>query len=102
MCYSSNQEAMIMTLKELLEDENTTIENMQSYFKSVGLSHVNRRDLDKIIDRFGLTIFGLTCFSEVYKVVLERETSSTMRLWTYIIGTATIIYTLMTFIMLLK
>ena len=91
-----------MTSKELLEDNNTSIDNMQSYFKTVGLGHVNRKDLDKIIDKFGLTIFGLSCFSEVYKVVLERETSSTMRLWTYIIGTATIVYTIMTFIMLLK
>jgi hypothetical protein len=91
-----------MTLRELLDDEDTSIENMQSYFKTVGFGHVNRKDLDRIIDRIGLTIFGLTCFSEVYKVVLERETSSTMRFWTYIIGTATIVYTVMTFMMLLK
>ena len=93
---------MILTLKELLGDNNTTIDNMQSYFKTVGPGYVNRKDLDKIIDKFGLTIFGLSCFSEVYKVVLERETSSTVRFWTYIIGATTIVYTVINFIMLLK
>lgn len=91
-----------MTLAELLSHEASSIEDMEKYFKTVGLNHVKRSDLDRIIDKFGLVVFKLNCFSEVYKVVLERETSKRMHTWTYIIGIMTILYTVMTFIMLFK
>ena len=91
-----------MTLTELLSHEDSSIEDMEKYFKTVGLNHVNRNDLDRIIDKFGLVVFKLSCFSEVYKVVLERETSKRMHTWTYIIGIMTILYTVMTFLMLSK
>jgi hypothetical protein len=42
-----------MTLQKLLRDENTNVENVQNYFKTLGLGYVNRKDLDKIIDRSG-------------------------------------------------
>ena len=91
-----------MTLAELLNHDDSSIEDMEKYFKTVGLNHVKQDDLDKIIDKFGLVVFKLNCFSEVYKVVLERETSKRMHTWTYIIGIMTILYTIMTFIMLFK
>jgi hypothetical protein len=91
-----------MTLAELLSYEASSIEDMEKYFKTVGLNHVKREDLDRIIDKFGLVVFKLNCFSEVYKVVLERETSKRMHMWIYIIGVMTILYTIMTFIMLFK
>lgn len=91
-----------MTLEELLSHETSSIEDMEKYFKTVGLNHVRRFDLDRIIGKFGLVVFKLNCFSEVYKVVLERETSKRMHTWTYIIGIMTILYTVMTFIMLFK
>ena len=79
-----------MTLEELLNHEASSIEDMEKYFKTRGLNHVKREDLDRIIDKFGLVVFKLNCFSEVYKVVLERETSKRMHTWTYIIGIMTI------------
>ncbi len=91
-----------MTLEELLNHEESSTEDMEKYFATVGLTHVKKKDLDMIIEKFGLVIFKLYCFSEVYKIVLENETSSTMHRWTYIIGTMTILYTIMTFIMLFK
>lgn len=91
-----------MTLEELLIRESSNYDDMEKYFKTVGIDHVTKKDLDKIINKFGLIVFKLSCFSEVYKVVAENETSKTMRLWTYIIGIMTILYTLMTFMMLLK
>ena len=91
-----------MTLTELLSHKDSSIEDMEKYFKTVGLNHVNRYDLDRIIDKFGLVVFKLNCFSEVYKVVLERETSKRMHTWTYIIGIMTILYTIMTFLMFFK
>lgn len=91
-----------MSLDELLNLKEYGPEDLEKYFSSVGLNHVRKRDLDKIIDKFGLVIFKLYCFSEVYKIVLENETSSIMHKWTYIIGVMTILYTIMTFIMLLK
>ena len=91
-----------MTLEELLEHEETHIEDMEKYFATVGLKHVNKRDLDRIIEKFGLVVFKLYCFSEVYKIVLERETSRNMRRWTYLIGVMTVLYTVLTFIMLLR
>lgn len=93
---------MSMTLDELLSHKTSNLEDMEKYFSTVGINHVKRKDLDKIIDKFGLVVFKLNCFSEVYKVITENETSKTMRRWTYIIGTMTILYTVMTFIMLLK
>ncbi len=91
-----------MTLEELLNHEASSIEDMEKYFKTVGLNHIDRRELDRIIDKFGLVVFKMNCFSEVYKIVLERETSRRMHNWTFIIGVMTVLYTVMTFIMLMK
>lgn len=91
-----------MTLDELLNLEEYGPEDLEKYFSSVGLAHVRKKDLDKIINKFGLVIFKLYCFSEVYKIILENETSRTMHKWTYVIGIMTILYTIMTFLMLIK
>jgi len=88
-----------MTLDELLNREDSSTEDLEQYFRTVGLNHVKRKELDKIIDRFGLVVFKLYCFSEVYKIVLERETSRRMHTWTIIIGIMTVIYTVMTFLL---
>ncbi|HEY5562886.1 MAG TPA: hypothetical protein VIK72_14220 [Clostridiaceae bacterium] len=55
-----------MTLEELLSHEESSTKNMGKYFATVGLTHVKKKDLDRIIERFGLVIFKLYCFSEVY------------------------------------
>jgi hypothetical protein len=91
-----------MTLEELLNRENSSTEDLEFYFRTVGLNYVTRRVLDKIIDKFGLVVFKLYCFSEVYKIVLERETSRRMHTWTIIIGIMTVIYTVMTFLLYFK
>jgi hypothetical protein len=91
-----------MTLDELLNREDSSTEDLEQYFRTVGLNHVKRKELDKIIDRFGLVVFKLYCFSEVYKIVLERETSRRMHTWTIIIGIMTVIYTVMTFLLYFK
>lgn len=91
-----------MSIEELLRLEEYTSEDLERYFSSIGLNHVKKKDLDKTIEKFGISVFKLYCFSEVYKIVSERETSQIMHTWTYIIGIMTILYTLMTFIMLFK
>ena len=91
-----------MTLDELINREASTIEDMELYLKTIGINHVRRRELDKIIDKFGLVVFKLSCFSEVYKVALERETSKRMHAWTLVIGVMTVLYTLMTLFMLIR
>lgn len=91
-----------MTLEQLLEDETTTTKNLEAYFKTVGINNLDRKKLDKIINKFGVVVFKMYCFSEVYKIVLERETSRRMHTWTYVIGIMTIIYTGVTILMLLK
>ena len=91
-----------MSLDELLSRNDTTTDDLEQYFKTVGLNHVKRKSLDRIIDRFGLVVFKLYCFSEVYKIILERETSRRMHLWTIVIGVMTVLYTTITFIMLFK
>jgi hypothetical protein len=91
-----------MTLDELLHRESSTIEDMEHYFKTIGINHVNRKDLDQIIEKFGLVVFKMSCFSEVYKITLERETSRRMHSWTIVIGVMTVLYTLMTLVMLIK
>lgn len=91
-----------MTLDELLNLESSTIECMEHYFKTIGINHVKRKDLDKIIEKFGLVVFKMSCFSEVYKITLERETSKRMHAWTLVIGVTTVIYTAMTLIMLIR
>lgn len=91
-----------MTLAELLNSEDTELECMQQYFKTVGLKHVKRKDLDKIIEKYGLVVFKMSCFSEVYKIIIERETSKRMHYWTLVIGIMTIVYTIITFLMLIK
>lgn len=69
-----------MTLEVLLSHETSNLEDMEQYFRTVGLNPMNRKDLDRIIDKFGLVIFKMNCFSEVYKIVLERETSKRMHI----------------------
>ena len=91
-----------MTLEELLDNDEARIDDMEKYFATVGLKHVNKKNLDQIIEKFGLVVFKLYCFSEVYKIVLENETSKNMRRWTYLIGVMTVLYTLLTLIMLLR
>lgn len=91
-----------MILEKLLEDEQATTENLEEYFKTVGISNIDRKTLDKIIERFGVVVFKMYCFSEVYKIVLDRETSRRMHTWTYVIGVMTIIYTVLTLLMFLK
>lgn len=91
-----------MTLNELLNKESSTIDDMEHYFKTIGINHVKREYLDKIIEKFGLVVFKMMCFSEVYKIVLERETSRRMHSWTIVIGVMTVLYTLMTLVMLIK
>lgn len=91
-----------MTLEELLKHDEARIDDMEKYFATVGLKHVNKKDLNRIIEKFGLIVFKLYCFSEVYKIVQENETSKNMRRWTYLIGIMTILYTVLTFIMLFR
>lgn len=91
-----------MTLEELLKEETATPQNFEDYFKTVGMKHINRYNLDIIIDKFGVVVFKMYCFSEVYKLVLERETSKRMHTWTYVIGIMTIVYTFLTVLMLIK
>lgn len=91
-----------MTLEELLNHDEASIDDMEKYFATVGLKHVDKKNLDQIIEKFGLVVFKLYCFSEVYKIVLENETSKNMRRWTYLIGVMTVLYTVLTLIMLLK
>jgi len=91
-----------MLLEELLSKEKVEVPDLENYFATVGLNNVKKKDLDRIIEKFGLVIFKLYCFSEVYKVVLENETSHRMHIWTLIIGIMTILYTIMTFLMLIK
>lgn len=91
-----------MTLEDLLNKESSTIDDMEHYFKTIGINNVKRKNLDQIIDKFGLVVFKLSCFSEVYKVALERETSRRMHSWTIVIGVMTVLYTLMTLVMLIK
>jgi hypothetical protein len=91
-----------MTLDELLHREDSSTEDLEQYFRTVGLNHVTRRELDRIIDRFGLVVFKLYCFSEVYKIILERETSRRMQAWTIVIGIMTVLYTVMTFLTFFK
>lgn len=91
-----------MTLEELLKDEAASTKNMEDYFKTVGIEHINRKNLDKIISKFGVVVFKMYCLSEVYKIVLERETSMRMHTWTYVIGTMTILYTITTILMYFK
>ncbi|MDD2371533.1 MAG: hypothetical protein PHQ32_05975 [Firmicutes bacterium] len=91
-----------MTLEDLLNEEDATPTNFENYFKTVGIKHINRENLDMIIDKFGVVVFKMYCFSEVYKLVLERETSKRMHTWTYVIGIMTIVYTVLTILMFLK
>ncbi len=91
-----------MTLGELLKEENATPNNFENYFKTVGIKHINRENLDMIIDKFGVVVFRMYCFSEVYKLVLERETSKRMHIWTYVIVIMTIVYTVLTILMFIK
>jgi hypothetical protein len=91
-----------MILEELLSKNEASSADLESYFSTVGLNNVTKRDLEKIINKFGLVIFKLYCFSEVYKIVLENETSRTMHRWTFVIGIMTVLYTIMTFLMLIK
>jgi hypothetical protein len=93
---------MQMTLDELLNHDEASIDDMEKYFASVGLRNVKKKDLDQIIERFGPVVFKLYCFSEVYKIVLENETSRNMHRWTYIIGVMTVLYTFLTFLMLFR
>ncbi len=91
-----------MTLEELLCCQVTTIEDLEKYFAAVGINHVKKKDLDRIIEKFGMVVFKLNCFSQVYQVISERETARVMHNWTLVIGVMTILYTVMTFLMLIK
>jgi uncharacterized membrane protein len=91
-----------MTFDELLSSGSASIEDMEHYFKTIGINHVSRKQLDKIIGKFGLVVFKMNCFSEVYKIVLERESSRRMHTWTFVIGVMTVLYTAMTLIMLMR
>lgn len=91
-----------MTLEELLKDQTASTNNMEDYFKTVGIENINRKNLDKIIQKFGVVVFKMYCFSEVYKIILDRETSKRMHTWTYVIGIMTILYTLLTLLIYFK
>jgi hypothetical protein len=47
-----------MTLAELLNHDDSSIEDMEKYFKTVGLNRVKRDDLNRIIDKFGLIVLS--------------------------------------------
>ena len=91
-----------MLLNEIISQENAKMDDLAQYFKTVDMSHVTHRELDKITNRFGLVVFKLQCFSEVYKIVIERETSKRFQKWTIAVGVMTILYTIMTFLLFFK
>jgi len=91
-----------MSLQDLLDSQESCIEDMEKYFGTVGLNNIKKKELDLIIDKFGLVVFKMNCFSTVYNVVLENETSKIMHMLTYVIAIMTIIYTILTFIMVFK
>lgn len=51
-----------MTLEQLLEDETTTTKNLEAYFKTVGINNLDRKKLDKIINKFGVVVFKCIVF----------------------------------------
>lgn len=91
-----------MTLKELLEKDIGLYdfpEEFKNYVKSTGLNKVRKKDLDTIIEKFGVVIFNMTEFSDTYKLVSSDETNRTMQGWTKAIGYLTIAIAIMTLIM---
>ena len=48
-----------MTLEQLLSHEESSTENMEKYFTTVGLTHIKKKDLDMIIEKYGLVILIL-------------------------------------------
>jgi len=62
-----------VTLEELLKGDRSSYENMEKYFSTIGISHVKKKDLDKIIDRFGLVVFKLSCFSETWRLLKNEK-----------------------------
>jgi hypothetical protein len=97
------QKAKVMDLylDELLKQKEFTGFVFDCFIESVGLNNIRRKDLDLIIITFGINVFCHDRFSQIYNVVSSKETNTTMLMWTVSIGIMTLLYTIMTFIMLL-
>lgn len=92
-----------MNLEELINKDIKLCQfnnEFKEYVKSCGLSKIKKRDLDKIIERFGVTVFHAIEFSQVYNLIATDETNRVMQVWTRTIGYLTIAIALMTLIML--
>jgi hypothetical protein len=97
-----------MTLEELIgrkKDEGLNTIEFEEYINTVGLNNTDEKDLELIIETYGIGVFNTTLFPEVYKMVStknnDRQTSNTneiMRFWIILIGIMT---TVMAFMMIL-
>lgn len=94
-----------MNIEELLccdLQQLASREGFEKYIKDIGLIKVRKKDLDKIVNKFGVIVFGISGFSEVYQLITSDDTNRTMKRWTIAIGIMTFFIFLMTAAMLMK
>lgn len=79
-----------------------TPEEFKNYVESRGLKNIKVKDLNKIIDTYGMNILYLANFNEIYKLVSERESNRTMNRLTWWIALMTLISTICAIISALR
>ncbi len=64
-----------MTLDELLKinPDILTLQNLNDFFDKQDISKFSKKDLDKIIKRFGVKVFMMPVFPQVYNLIATRS-----------------------------
>ena len=87
-----------MSLEELLNinPNHITSSDFERFFDKKGLGKVTKKELDRIVDTLGITVFYFSSFGKIYDLVSANDTNRTMGRWTIAIGIMTLFILLMT------
>ncbi len=88
-----------MDINELLEGgyEKFINNGLEEFIKdSGGLNKVKKKDMDKIVEQYGLTVFEIPVFVKIYELIASDDTNRTMKYWTIAIGLMTLIMMIFT------
>lgn len=102
----------VSMLEDYLKNDEFTYQDFIGFVDKKGLANVTRDDLNAVIDKFGMEVFTICNFDNVYNMKLADETNLSMTMWTKRIGLMTIamsvfagvtlIFTILTYLTTLK
>lgn len=71
-----------MDINKYLYREHFSYEDFSEFIDEAGIHNVTKKDMDKIVEKFGFAVFLNEHFVSLYNFISTSETSDKMAKWT--------------------